>query len=64
MWMSHLEDDPAASHVLVLDKARRVLPLLVRHLVEELGEAVQGDVVTVEVGGLVKTFTLKSLIHS
>jgi hypothetical protein len=47
-----LEDDPSTSHVLVLDQLFGVAVLLFRQLVEEVGEAVKGDVVTIEVGGL------------
>ena len=49
-----LEDDASAPHVLVLGELLGVLTLLVRVLPESLGEPMEGDVVTVKVGGLKK----------
>ena len=48
----YLEDDLAATHVLVLDKLDRVIPLLIGRLAEKLGEAGQGLVLTVKKGAL------------
>jgi len=47
-----LEDNPASAHVLVLHQVPGMLALLLRHLLEEVGEAVEGDVIAVEVGRL------------
>ena len=44
----YLKDDPAASHVLILDEVGRVVALFLRLFEEELWEAVKGDVVAVE----------------
>ena len=53
------EDDPCSSHVLVLHEVPGVLVLLLGHLLEEVGEAVQGDVVTVKVCSLLKRWVNK-----
>lgn len=47
-----LEDNPATSHVLVLHQVPGMLVLLLRHLLEEVGEAMEGDIIAVEVGRL------------
>ena len=49
-----LKDDPSASHVLVLDEFEGVSSLLLRGLLEPLGESGQGNVVAIKVGCLKK----------
>ena len=51
-FLTHLEDDLAPAHVLVLDELHGVVALLVGGLAEELGEAWQGLVLSVEEGAL------------
>jgi hypothetical protein len=47
-----LQDHPAAASVLILHEHHGVLALLLRLLLEPLGDVGQGDVVSVEVEGL------------
>ena len=59
----YLEHESASPHVLVLHELHGVFPLLLRVVAEELCEAVQGNIVTVEVGSLkeIENFLLASL---
>ena len=50
--LAYLEDDRAATHVLVLDELDGVIPLLVGCLAEKLGKAGQGLILAVKEGAL------------